>query len=134
MIRAVSLGALAGLGWIASGALRAAVNDERYQVRAGAVDGEWHCSVYADRAQASEVLHALARQCGAELEGLDFVPRTARVDVDLRDRPVPQALEYVLGSLGLRFETRTGVWRVRSMLRAPDEPDRLREEALASYE
>jgi tetratricopeptide (TPR) repeat protein len=134
MIRAAAICAVTGAGLLASGALRAAPSEERYQVRASEVDGEWRCSIYSDRALASEVLHALARQCGAEVEGLELLPRTARVDVDLRDRPVPQALEFVLGSLGLRLETRTDTWRARAMLRAPDAPDLLREEALAAYE
>lgn len=133
MIRAAALCALAGLTWPSASTLLAASGEERYQVRAHELDGEWRCSLYADRAQVEKLLEALAQHCGVEVEGLDALPSSARVDADLRDRPVSQALNYVLGTQGLRLETSGGVWRVRAMPRAPDAPDLLREAALAAY-
>jgi tetratricopeptide (TPR) repeat protein len=111
----------------------AASGGERYQVRAAQVDGEWRCSLYADRAPVSELVGALARQCGVTVEGFEDVSRTALVDADLRDRPVRQALEYVLGSVGLRIDPRVGVWHVRPSLHAPSDPVELREVALSAY-
>jgi len=112
---------------------RASSEGERYQVRAAQVDGDWRCSLYADRAPLHEVLGALARQCGVALEGFERISRTALVDADLRDRPVRQVLEYVLGSVGLCLDSRVGAWHVREAARAPATADELREQALSAY-
>lgn len=107
-------------------------DDARHQVRAVRVEGDWRCSVYAERAPLRDVLTSLARECGVVVEGFEHVSRTALVDADLRDRPVRQALDYVLGSVGLRVEPRTGTWRIAQGLRAPLSPQVLREEAMGA--
>ncbi len=107
--------------------------DERFQVRVAEIDGEWRCSVVAERAPVQALVAALARHCGVALEGFQGVARTTLVDADLRDRPVRQVLDYVLGSVGLRVEPRTGAWLVCPAVRAPDAPERLREQALSAY-
>jgi tetratricopeptide (TPR) repeat protein len=107
-----------------------AADDARHQVRAVRVDGDWRCSVFAERAPLRDVLTGLARECGVVLEGFEHVSRTALVDADLRDRPVQQALDYVLGSVGLRVEPRVGTWRIAASPRAPVAPERLRQEAM----
>ncbi len=107
--------------------------DERFQVRVAEIDGEWRCSVIAERAPVQPLVAALARHCGVALEGFNGVARTTLVDVELRDRPVRQALDYVLGSVGLRVEPRTGAWLVCAGVRAPSTPEKLREQALSAY-
>lgn len=105
---------------------------ERHQVRVARVDGEFRCSVYAERAPLHELLTDLSRECEVVLEGFERVSRSAQVDVDLVDRPIAQVLDYVLGSVGLRVESRAGTWRVTDSPRAPLEPERLREEAMSA--
>ena len=102
---------------------------ERFQVRAARVDGDWRCSIYAERAPLRDVLVRLARQCDMVVEGFEHVSRTALVDADLRDRPVRQALDYVLGSVGLRVEPRVGTWRISESTRAPTSAEELRTQA-----
>ena len=133
MSRALRLTLAALAATLVLSAASRADEGERFQVRSALVDGQWRCSIFAERASARELIGALARQCDVTLEGFEHVSRTALVDADLRDRPVHQALEYVLGSVGLRLETRRGVWRVRASLRTPAEPETLREQALTAY-
>lgn len=102
----------------------------RHQVRVVRVEGDWRCSIFAERAPLRDVLTSLARDCGVVLEGFEHISRTALVDVDLRDRPVRQTLDYVLGSVGLRVEPRSGTWRIAEGLRAPLPAERLRAEAM----
>jgi tetratricopeptide (TPR) repeat protein len=126
-VSALAILAAGLLAWAAPGA-----DDARHQVRAVRVEGDWRCSIYAERAPLRDVLTSLARECGVVVEGFEHVSRTALVDADLRDRPVRQALDYVLGSVGLRVEPRTGTWRIAQGLRAPLAPQALREEAMGA--
>jgi len=104
----------------------------RHQVRVARVDGDLRCSIFAERAPLRELLTSLSRECDVVVEGFENVSRTALVDADLRDRPVRQALDYVLGSVGLRVEPRAGAWRIAQGPRAPLDAERLREEASAA--
>jgi tetratricopeptide (TPR) repeat protein len=110
----------------------ARLQGESFQIRADQVEGEWRCSIYAARAPLGDLLASLARQCGATVAGFEHVPSSALVDVDLRDRPVHQALDYVLGSAGLAVEHRAGTWRVSASTGAALTADALREEALGA--
>jgi tetratricopeptide (TPR) repeat protein len=55
-----------------------------------------------------KICSLLAGELGLELRGLEVARRPVLVTVDLDRRPLEQALEYVLGSIGLSYELRSG--------------------------
>jgi len=103
------------------------------RVVAGFVDGVARCTIRADGAPLQAVLEPLARDLRFTILGLDASARSLPVTVDLSDRRLGQALEYVLGSVGLAADLRDGILAIR-----PAEPDdrgaaRYHELALAAY-
>ena len=96
-------------------------------------ENEWFCSILAPRAALSGIVEQLARSMQFEVEGLELISPTALVTVDLRDRPVPQAVEWILGASGLRSRWRTGVLQIQRILPDSPTPDELRDSALATY-
>lgn len=97
------------------------------------VDGELRCDLAAAQMPLEEVLGELARRLDLRLEGLTDERRDVRVSVRLRDRSVEDALELVLGSVGLAWERRSDALLVRSASADALEPEDMRRIALASY-
>jgi tetratricopeptide (TPR) repeat protein len=96
-------------------------------------DNEWFCSISAPRAPLDGIVEQLARGMQLQLEGLELISPTTLATVELRDRPAEQALDWVLGSAGLRAAWRTGVIQIRVVVPAQPTPEELRECALATY-
>ena len=94
---------------------------------------DWFCSISAPRTPLNGIVEQLARGIQVQIEGLELISPTALVTVELRDRPVEQALEWMLGSAGLRANWRTGVVQIREVIPASPTPDELRDCALATY-
>ena len=65
------------------------------------------CTLVVEGESIRSVLGELAAKLDVELFGFEGVQRTALVTADLRRRPVRQALEFVLGSVGLRAQLRS---------------------------
>lgn len=66
------------------------------------VDGDRVCNISAKDVFPSHLLAALAVRLDRRLVGLDAVELGKHISIDLRDRPVDQALTYILGTCGLR--------------------------------
>jgi tetratricopeptide (TPR) repeat protein len=96
-------------------------------------ENEWFCSISAPRTSLRGIVEQLARGILVEVEGLERISPTALVTVELRDRPVPQALEWVLGAANLRAKWRTGVLQIQPIVPHSPTPDELRDCALATY-
>lgn len=96
-------------------------------------ESEWFCSISAPRSPLRGIVEQLALGMQVEVEGLDRISPTAIVTVELRDRPVPQALDWVLGTANLRVRWRTGVMQLQPIVADSPTPDELRECALAAY-
>ncbi|MCZ6597370.1 MAG: tetratricopeptide repeat protein [Planctomycetota bacterium] len=96
-----------------------------------AIDGEWWCSIRAENAPLERVLRKLTEHMGYELQGLEGARRPAIVNVEVERRPVDQALEFVLGSIGLDYRLRNGVLTVTD--RPELKRDALLEAASAAY-
>lgn len=96
-------------------------------------ESEWFCSISAPRTSLRGIVEQLAHSMQVDIEGLDQLSPTALVTVELRDRPVTQALEWMLGAAGLRSRWRTGVLQIQPILPASPTPDELRDCALAAY-
>jgi tetratricopeptide (TPR) repeat protein len=94
---------------------------------------EWFCSISAPRNALRGIVEQLASSMQVEVEGLERISPTALVTVELRDRPVSQALEWILGGANLRPRWRTGVLQVLPILPDSPTPDELRDSALATY-
>ena len=107
--------------------------EPRIAVSIEELDGETWCSVRAERGRLLEVLEELALRSGRTLEGAALVSPTAIVSIDLRQRPLPRALAYMLGTAGLRAETRTDVIALRALPRAPAPVEVLQTQAIAAY-
>ena len=96
-------------------------------------DGVSWCTIRAENAPVQRVVRAVADQLGYEVEGFDEVHRAALVIADLRDRPLSQALEYVLGSVGLAADVRQGVIAVRPEAAGEVDPESLLDRAMVAY-
>jgi tetratricopeptide (TPR) repeat protein len=94
---------------------------------------DWFCSISAPRTPLDEIVKQLAHSMNVEVEGLDRISPTALVTVELRDRPVAQVLEWMLGSAGLHATWRTGIIELHELTPASPTPDELRECALTAY-
>jgi tetratricopeptide (TPR) repeat protein len=104
-----------------------------YTLAVEQLDGEAWCSIMADRAPARELISALAGELGVAVEGLASVPPDARVTVDLRRRPLNEALAWMLGSIGLRAEQRVNTWTLLPAVRADATVEELRDLAVVAY-
>ena len=80
---------------------------EELRVAVRVIEGDYHCSVHAANAPLDHVLSRLAAELGFDLEGLDGARRPTLVSADLTDRPLEQALEFILGSVGLGYQLRS---------------------------
>ena len=104
---------------------------ERFTISLQEVDGDFVCSIHARQARLVELLQELGKRMDLSVQGLEYVPRQTRVTVDLRRRPVREALDYILGGVGLEADQRVGVLVVREDLVLS--LDDLRAAAQASY-
>ena len=95
-------------------------------------DGERTCTIHADNALLHELFGDLAREAGLELDGLDQSTSRTLVSVDLRERPLRQAVRFIAGSVGLEAEVRGGVLVLRPGLEGSSDADALYEASLAA--
>ena len=77
-------------------------------VTAEQIEGQQWWTVRAREASLEKVLREIGTRSGRAVEGLATLERPALVTVELTRRPLEQVLDYVLGSVGLRFELRRG--------------------------
>ncbi|HUR28976.1 MAG TPA: hypothetical protein VM509_12375 [Planctomycetota bacterium] len=96
-------------------------------------ESDWFCTISAPRTPLNGIVAQLARGMSCEVEGLALISPTALATVELRDRPVELALDWMLGAAGLRATWRTGVIEIREAAPSSPTPEELRECALASY-
>jgi len=71
------------------------------------IDGVNHCTLIFEDMSLRAVLNEITSQLGIELEGFNGVERNVLVTADLRERSLRESLEYLLGSVGLRYTLRT---------------------------
>lgn len=90
-----------------------APEDARFQVEVTDGEGGQVCTIRAGKAPVDALMGELASQLDLRLVGFDSVARAALVDVVLDRRPVFEAVEAILGSVGLVAELRPGVLAVR---------------------
>ena len=83
-------------------------------LRREATDGgldRW--TVLANRAPLQKLLVTIGHKSGDTIEGLQRLDRIRLITVDLRERPLDQILKYVLGSVGLDFDSRANTISLR---------------------
>lgn len=102
-------------------------------VEVAASDAGLRCTLRGTNIPVDRVVRELATRSGRELTGFEGIARAALVTVDLVDRPLEEALEVTLGSVGLRAELRNDLVRVVPSTFQDREPKELRELATASY-
>jgi TolA-binding protein len=91
------------------------------------LDGERVCTVHARHERVEALALALASQSALTLQGAGVAVNTDPIDVDLVDRPLPQALGIILGAAGLRARIQGDV----IVLESDDDPDADALDALA---
>jgi tetratricopeptide (TPR) repeat protein len=106
---------------------------EGYDVHADRRDGEWWCSVHAQRANLRDLTRSLAIQLGVRAEGLDAFDEEQEVTVVLEDRELADVLTRVYGAVGCKAELRTNVLRIAATDHAHANADELRNSAIATY-
>lgn len=116
---------------LALGAVQAPPTAQRFTLSVQEVDGDFVCSIQARQARLIDLLEGLGERMELSVQGLEFVPRQTRVSVDLRRRPVREALDYILGGVGLEADQRPGAIVVREDLALS--LDELHAAAQASY-
>ncbi|MCC6408128.1 MAG: tetratricopeptide repeat protein [Planctomycetes bacterium] len=111
----------------------APVAAEGYEVHVERRDGEWWCSVHAQRSNLRELLRSLAIQLGVHVEGLDAIDADQEVTVVLEDRELRDVMTRILGSVGCQAELRTNALRVVSTEDRHEDVEQLRNLAVATY-
>lgn len=89
---------------------------ERFTISLQEVDGDFVCSIQARQARLVELVQVLGARMELSVQGLEYIPRQTRVTVDLRRRPVREALSYILGGVGLDASQRVGALVIREDL------------------
>ena len=104
------------------------------------IDGDLLCTTVAENVPVDRFVGELAARLSEEsgsrryvVEGFSSDLRAALVTIELRKRPVPQVLEYVLGSVGLEFVLRPGVISVLPASSDALAADALYDEAMLAY-
>lgn len=64
-------------------------------------DGDQYCNVQAKDVQVHVLMAKLGRELEREVVGFEDVESSPRINVFLRERPIEQAVSYILGSAGL---------------------------------
>jgi len=70
-------------------------------VEVSAVNDDMYCSVQANQYPVHRVMRTIAAKLGYQLTGLEDVEDSALVTVDLENRPVRDAVRYILGTAGM---------------------------------
>lgn len=86
---------------------RGDVSSRDFEVAAEIVEGRPWWTIRCQNAPLEKLLRHVGAEAGMTLEGLEALEEGRVVSADLRRRPFEQALEFVLGSAGLRFELRS---------------------------
>ena len=97
------------------------------------VDEENRCTLIFETMSLRTVLTEITNQMGIELEGFEGLKRTILVSANLRERPLRQALEYLLGSVDLRYTLRTNALTIRDANDRDIERPQLLQIASAAY-
>lgn len=104
------------------------------QLQAQETEAGWLITCEARNANLSDLCLRIAELTGQEVDGLSDAPGTqALVSVDLRERPLGDVLERVLGSVGLRHEMQPGGFRILEASTSGLSAEHLRTRALAHY-
>ncbi|MHC4378626.1 MAG: tetratricopeptide repeat protein [Planctomycetota bacterium] len=104
------------------------------QLEAQETEAGWLISCEAHNASLSDLCLRLAELTGQEVFDLNEAPWTpVLVSVDLRERPLNDVLERVLGSVGLRHEMQPGGFRILETNTSGLSAGHLRTRALAHY-
>lgn len=104
-----------------------------HEVSLREVDGDLLCSVRASDAPVRALVEELGARLGRRVVGFDDLPPTARVSVQLADRPVAQVLRYVLGAAGLRARLTPSEIAVEAELPPFARPEELLDAAMDAY-
>lgn len=105
----------------------------RHSIEVTRRDGEAFCTIKADNAPIHAVLVELADRAGLSLDGFDTAWNRTLVSADLRDRPLRQALDYLMGSVGIEADVRQGAIFLRAGLEGSADAGALHDAALAEY-
>jgi tetratricopeptide (TPR) repeat protein len=97
------------------------------------LDGEFWCTIQADQASVRRLVSELAREADVRVDGLEVAPLDSVVTVDLRRRPLNQALVSILGSIGVRAEMRLRTWTLLPEISESTDVEELRDLALVAY-
>jgi tetratricopeptide (TPR) repeat protein len=90
------------------------------------VDGDLYCDVQAKDVPVHQLMKSLGRETGLQVLGFEDVEESARINVFLRQRPLDQTVQYILGSAGLTATVTTRSIEVRGELPPfPDSADAL---------
>lgn len=103
----------------------------RHELTVTEREGERFCTIHADNALLHDVLRDLAEQAQISVDGLDASTRRTLVSIDLRERPLRQAVTFIAGSVGLEAEVRQGLLVLRPGLEDSTDSALLRDAALA---
>ncbi|MFT5284037.1 MAG: tetratricopeptide (TPR) repeat protein [Planctomycetota bacterium] len=76
------------------------------------VDGVSLSTIVVNDYSLRQLLTEVTKQLGLELEGFQDIDRNALVSADLRNRKLRQSLEFILGSVGLRYTMRSNALTV----------------------
>ncbi len=93
-------------------------------------DGDLYCSVQADGFPVHQLMQSLCSKAKMTLSGFEDLESSPSVTVYLDDRPLEQAVDYILGAAGLRGTVVAGGVEVA----AETPPFRTKEDALRSAE
>ncbi len=105
----------------------------RWRVQVEHDDGELYLTLRADQDPLLDVLREIAAQAELSIDGVESSWRRTLVSADLRRRPLRQALNYLLGSVGIAGDVRQGALLLREGLESVDDAESLRESAMATY-
>ena len=118
-------------------ALTTQVGEVRVNIEAN--EGEALCSVHAEQATPQVIFGALMREARAlpsidsmPVVGADFVPTEPLLDVVITDRPFSEALDIVMGCVGLRSEHRAGTLTITKEFKEAASGEELLESARRS--
>ncbi len=136
-MKALLLSSLLAIGQVANEApkqeVSPAIDSLEPVVEIRYVDGQAFCTLIARDESLSRLLTKITDELGWELLGFEGIRRAALVSAELRDRPLFEALESVLGSVGLRPRLRTGTLSVEDAVPVSADRSHLFDLAAAAY-
>ncbi len=104
-----------------------------FSVSAEERDGDWWCSVIAQRANLRDLLDALAIKLDFRIEGLTSIDKGQEITVDLDQRSLRDVLSRLAGAVGAAAEVRTHTLVIKKQAADAWSADELRGQAVAAY-